>query len=141
MDANHDDFPLPEPSGCMSQLQRALDRTRTNEHLRCWLALFSLSPVLSKIIYWWIIVLDLLQVGRLRVHPGIALAAAVGGELLELAEPLYPVDTGLCTLSPCLRPSLPGPPWPGCTARTHLAFLCRSSVVLKGSNNKRVRYS
>ena len=42
---------------------------------------------------------DLLKVGRLHVHPGVALVAAVGGELLELAKPYSPVDTDFYTLS------------------------------------------
>ena len=52
-------------------------------------------PVPSRLIYWWIIIiLDLLGLAALHVHLGIALATAVG------VEPLCPVDTGLCTLSP-----------------------------------------
>ena len=38
-------------------------------------------------------------VGCLRVHPAVALAAAAGGELLELSKALLSRDTGLCTLS------------------------------------------
>ena len=64
-------------------------------------------PGTLKFIYWRLIILDLLGLAALRVHLGVALVAAVGG------EPLCPVDTGLCTLSPWLRPSLPGPPRPG----------------------------
>ena len=44
------------------------------------------------------------QVGCLRVHPAVALAAAAGGELLELGKALLSRDTGLCPLSLlCLR--------------------------------------
>ena len=68
-----------------------------------------------------------LQIGHPQVHPGVALDAAMGGELLELAKPFYPAGVGLRTLSLPAPPSLPGPPWPGCTAQTHSAFLCRSS--------------
>ena len=58
----------------------------------------------------------------LRVHPPVALAAGGGGEFLELSKALLSRDTGLCPLSrsPCLP--LPGPPWPGCTAKTPLPF-------------------
>ena len=39
------------------------------------------------------------QVGCLRVHPAVALAAAAGGELLELGKALLSLDTSLCPLS------------------------------------------
>ena len=100
-------------------LQCTLDRTGTNEQVICWLALFSREPSGTNnnpcppkrllVDKWnWIS-----QVGCLRVHPAVALAAAAGGELLELSKALLSLDTGLCTLShdPCLLPP-PGPPWP-----------------------------
>ena len=55
VDANHNDFPLPEPSGCVPRVQRAQDRFQTNEQLICWLALFSTIPEALK---------DNLAVGR-----------------------------------------------------------------------------
>ena len=81
--ANHHDPPLLEPSGCMPRIQSTQDQTRTNEHKQCWLALFSRNPRYSQSYLLVDNGTGSSQVGRLRVHPAVALAAAAGGELLE----------------------------------------------------------